>query len=123
MYLAHEDLSKAADTLEGFPSRAEDIRNVRLGALEPNLAGGGIDMTFRCVDSAGHAVVVVRLRADGCKSEDDPQSVSLYVPVEAAAIDSFVSKARSIDGTMGAKAYLQMADHTVAWVQRGFPHL
>jgi hypothetical protein len=80
-------------------------------------------MAFRCVDSAGHAVVVVRLRADGCKSVGEPQSVSLYIPVEAGAIDSFVSKARSLDDNMGAKAYLQMADHTVGWVQRGFPNL
>lgn len=123
MYLAHDELLKAADTLAGFPSSVEDNRNIRLGAFEPDVAGGGIEMAFRCVDSAGHAVVVVRLRADGCKSVGEPQSVSLYIPVEAGAIDSFVSKARSLDDNMGAKAYLQMADHTVGWVQRGFPNL
>lgn len=123
MYLAHDELLKAADTLGGFPSSVEDNRNIRLGAFEPDVAGGGIEMAFRCVDSAGHAVVVVRLRADGCKSVGEPQSVSLYIPVEAGAIDSFVSKARSLDDNMGAKAYLQMADHTVGWVQRGFPNL
>ena len=50
----------------------------------------------------------------------EPESVSLYVPVEAGSIDSFVAKARSINNTMGAKAYLHMADHTVGWVQRNF---
>ena len=116
MYLAHNDLSNAADILSGFPLTVNDSRNLRLGAFEPNLAGGGIDMTFQCVDSVGHAVVLVKLRADGCKGLGEPQSCSLYVPVEAGAIDSFVLKARSIDDTKGSKAYLHMADHTVGWV-------
>lgn len=80
-------------------------------------------MSFRCVDSVGHAVVVVRLRGDGCAGPGEPESVSLYVPVEAGAIDSFVAKARSITEEKGAKAYLEMADHTVGWVQRSFPEL
>lgn len=80
-------------------------------------------MTFQCVDSAGHAVVLVKLRADGCKGLCEPRCASLYVPVEAGAIDAFVSKARSINDTRGSKAYLQMADHTVGWIQRSFPNL
>ena len=123
MYLAHDDLSKTGETLSGFPSGASDARDIELGALERNAAGGGIHLSFRCVDSAGHAVVVVRLRADGCKGPCEPESVSLYIPVEAGSIDSFVTKARSIDNTIGAKAYLHMADHTVGWVQRSFPTL
>jgi hypothetical protein len=123
MYLAHDDLLKTAEALSGFPSSTTDTRDVQLGAFEPNFAGGGIAMSFRCVDSVGHAVVLVRLRADGCKGPGEPESASLYIPVEAGSIDSFVAKARSIDDTEGAKAYLHMADHTVGWVQRDFPSL
>jgi hypothetical protein len=123
MYLAHDDLSKAAETLSGFPSSIKDSRDLKLGAIEPSIAGGGIHMSFRCVDSVGHGVAVVRLRADGCKGPNEPQSACLYIPVEAASIDSFVTKARSIEDAKGAKAYLQMADHTVGWVQRNFPSL
>jgi hypothetical protein len=123
MYLAHDDLSKTAKILSGFPLDIKHTRDVELGALEPRVAGGGIHMSFRCIDSAGHAVVAVRLRADGCKGLAEPESVSLYVPVEAGSIDSFVAKAKSIDNTMGVKAYLGMADHTVGWVQRNFPTL
>ena len=68
-------------------------------------------------------MVLVRLRADGCRGPADPESVRLYVPVEAGSIDAFVAKARSIDETQGAKAYLHIADHTVGWVQRNFPSL
>ena len=123
MYLAYNDLSKAADMLSGFPTNIKDSRDVQFGAFEPKFAGGGICMSFRCVDSVGHAVVVVRLRADGCKGQDQPESVCLLIPVEAGSIDMFVAKARSIDDTQGAKAYLHMADHTVDWVKRNFPGL
>jgi len=123
MYLAHDELPKAAQALSGFPSNIKDSRDVQFGASEPNSAGGGILMSFRCVDSVGHAVVLVRLRADGCKGPGEPESVCMYIPVEAGSIDSFVAKAQSIDNTKGAKAYLHMADHTVGWVQRNFPSI
>jgi hypothetical protein len=123
IYLAHDDLSKAAEALSGFPLNIKDCRDVQLGAFEPKMAGGGIAMSFRCVDSVGHAVVIVRLRADGCNGPNEPESIRLYIPVEAGSVDSFVTKARSIDDTKGAKAYLHMADHTVGWVQRNYPSL
>jgi len=118
MYLGHDGLKNAANTLSGFPSSATDLRQVELGSLESGTAGGGIQMSFYCVDSVGHAAVRVRLRADDCKGFAEPQFVSLYVPVEAGAIDSFVKQAHSIGGTKGAKAYLHMADHTLAWVRK-----
>jgi len=122
MYLAQHDLSKTAQILSGFPSDIKDTRDVQLGAFEPTAAGGGIHMSFRCIDSIGHAVVLVRLRADGCKGPAEPETVCLYVPVEAGSIDSFVSEARSIearsiDDTQEAKANLRMADHPFSWVR------
>jgi hypothetical protein len=123
IYVARDDLSRTAETLSGFPLNIKDCRDVQLGAFEPKMAGGGISMSFRCVDSVGHAVVLVTLRADGCNGPNEPEPVCLYIPVEAGSVDSFVTKARSIDDTKGAKAYLHMADHTVGWVQQNFPSL
>jgi len=123
MYLAHNGLANAAEILNGFPSSVEDSRDVQLGAFDPKLAGGGISMSFRCVDSVGPAVAFIRLQADGSRIRVEAESASLYIPVEAGSIDSFVAKARCIDETKGAKAYLQMADHNVGWVQRNFPSL
>jgi hypothetical protein len=117
MYLSHDGLQNAANTLTGFPSSATDLREVELGASKSAMAGGGIHMSFYCVDTVGHAVVAVKLSADGSKSfGPESQFVSLYVPVEAGAIDSFLKQARSIRKTKGAKAYLHMADHTLGWV-------
>jgi hypothetical protein len=72
------------------------------------------------VDSVGHAVALVKIRAYDCKAVREAQSVALYIPVEAGAVDSFVKQARSINDAKGPKAYLHMADHTLGWVQRNF---
>jgi hypothetical protein len=121
MYLAHDDLFKTAEMLSGFPSNGKDIRDIELGSSRPNHAGGGIHMSFRCIDSVGHTVVRVSLRTESCRGLDEPESVCLCIPVEAGSIDAFVAKVRSLDNTTGVKAYLHMADHTVAWVPRNFP--
>jgi hypothetical protein len=118
MYLNHDSLQNAANTLSGFPTSTTDRREVELGTLESDAADGGIHMSFYCVDSVGHAVVFVKLRDNSCKGFGKPQFVSLYVPVEAGAIDSFVKSAQSIRDTKGAKAYLNMADHTLGWVRK-----
>src|SRR5271166_3319213 len=118
IYSNHDSLQNVANILSGFPSLATDLREVELGASSSEMAGGGIHMSFFCVDSVGHAVAFVKLRADGCEGFSEDQCVSLYVPVEAGAIDSFVKQARSIRDTKGAKAYLHMADHTLGWVRK-----
>jgi hypothetical protein len=42
MYLAQDDLSKAAEILNGFPSNIKDSRDVEFGTFDPKAAGGGI---------------------------------------------------------------------------------
>ncbi|MGC2620607.1 MAG: hypothetical protein WA414_16290 [Acidobacteriaceae bacterium] len=120
MYANHDDLRKAADILNGFPLDRGDSRALELGTFQPHTAGGGIQAEFYCVDSVGHAIVSVKLRDDACKSMGEAQSVCLQIPVEAGAIDSFVSQARSIVCATGKNAHLQMADHTADWVRRYF---
>lgn len=117
MYMGHDELSKLATVLGGFPSSNADSRNIELGTFQPKTAGGGIHMHFECVDSVGHACVQVKLRANGCKAMGDAQSVCLSVPVEAGAIDSFVAQIGRLRDAKGEKVFLQMADHTAGWVQ------
>jgi hypothetical protein len=123
MYVEPDALSKAAEILSGFPSNSKDVRDLKLGTLDPNFAGGGIQMNFRCLDSVGHAAVLVTVRPEESRAPDEPLSVCLYVPIEAGAIDAFVAKAQSMNRSIGAKAYLQMADHTAEWVKRRFPYI
>jgi hypothetical protein len=121
MYAAHESLPEAADSLDGFPLHNKDSRTIHFGTPDPKFAGGGLQMRFDCVDSVGHAVVEVKLRADSCLGVGEAQSVSLYIPVEAGAIDAFVAQARSLADSKSGKAFLVMADYTLDWVGRWSP--
>ena len=120
LYANHDDLRNEAEKLNGFPQDRRDSRSLELGTFQSGSAGGGFRADFYCIDSAGHAIVCVKLRDDGCESMGEAQSICLLIPVEAGSIDSFVSQARSVRGEAGAKAHLQMADHTTGWARRWF---
>jgi hypothetical protein len=108
IYLSHDKLSEMAEALRGFPSHTKDSRDFELGTFNPDHADGGIRMHFCCTDSVGHTVVEVKLRGDACKGLGELESVALRIPVQAAAIDSFVSQIKQMEKLVGATAYLQM---------------
>jgi hypothetical protein len=109
IYLSHDGLSDMAAALSGFPSHTNDSRQFELGTFNPNHADGGISLHFRCTDSSGHAEVEVKLRGDACKGLGELESVALRIPVQAAAIDSFVAQIKQMEKQLGAAAYLPMA--------------
>jgi hypothetical protein len=113
LYSGHGGLTRAADALIGFPTNTADSRIVQLGTFDPTKAGGGINLEFSCVDSVGHAMALVKLRSAGCKSMGEAESVSLYIPIEANGIDSFVEQVRAIGNVQGGRAHLRMAEHRV----------
>ncbi len=109
IYLSHDKLCEVAEGLSGFPSHTKDSRDFELGTFNPDHADGGIRMHFCCPDSQGHAVVEVKLRGDACKGLGELESVALRIPIQAAAIDSFMSQIKQREKLVGATAYLQMA--------------
>lgn len=117
IYANHDDLGNAAETLSGFPVSPEDSRTVELGTFDAHAAGGGVRIEFFCADAAGHAIASVKMRDDGCRAMGEAQSACVLLPVEAGAIDSFVSQIRSTECATGANAFLLMADHTRDWVR------
>ena len=110
IYVNHDGLSNMAAGLRGFPSGHTDCREFELGTFNPNHADGGIRLHFHCLDSVGHAVVDVKLRGDACKALGEVESVALRIPVEAAAIDTFVAQIGNVNTEqIGAPACLSMA--------------
>jgi hypothetical protein len=104
IYLTHDDLPRMAEPLKGLPAAVSDVRNRELGTFNPKHADGGVRL--RC-DSVGHAVIEVKLRGDSCNGLGEPESVALIFPVEAAAIDSFLTQLRSMDTEqIGATAFV-----------------
>jgi hypothetical protein len=110
-YIDRDDPRIAASTLEGFPKRPDDIREVSFGTLDPQFAGGGAQLRFLCKDSSGHAVVEIRI---ACEAEPESnrlsrptQSAHFYADVEAAAIDDFVRELKAFDPDESGSAYLR----------------
>ena len=109
IYIGHDALTTMAHTLSGFPSHSTDSRNFELGTFDLSYAGGGIRMHFFCRDSVGHAAVDAKLRSAGCLALGEVESVALRIPIEAAAIDSFLPQLRELDANeLGATACLEM---------------
>lgn len=93
VYVGIGVLEETAAKLKGFPNNPADSREVTLGAFGPQSAGGGVNMRFYCVDASGHAYVEARMESDTLP-EKPVQSVTLSLPIEAAAVDSFVRELR-----------------------------
>jgi hypothetical protein len=107
IYLSHRALSELADVLRGFPSSGTDSREVELGTFDSGHADGGVKMKFRCSDALGHAVVEIKLRGES-EGLSELESVALRIPIEPAAVDSFVQQLMAMDSTIGASASLPM---------------
>jgi hypothetical protein len=106
IYLGHDDFPKMVERFSEPPS---DVRDLELVTFTPKHADGGVRLRCSCKDPAGHAVMEVKLRGDACKALGEPESVALLFPVEAAAIDSFLTQISSMDTEqISATAFLAM---------------
>ncbi|MFZ0639190.1 MAG: hypothetical protein WAN33_07650 [Candidatus Acidiferrales bacterium] len=94
IYAGFDCLEEIAAELQGFPASVSDSREIKLGALGPKSAGG-VEMRFYCTDASGHAYVGCKMDS-GILSGKSAQSVNLSLPIEAAAVDSFVGELRTV---------------------------
>ena len=109
VYLGPDALEQIAKDLMGFPRNAKDRREIDLGAFSMTHAGGGIQMSFACLDAACHPAVDVKLRTQDCSAFGELQSVALRIPLEAAAVDNFVNQLRQFKVAGEAVISLPMA--------------
>ena len=99
-------LKALANEVSGFPRNTVDVRTFELGSLDRESTYPAMRMHFRCVDSAGHTIVEMQVRADS--AFDSPYGFASFAfPVEANAIDSFERELREMRKTEGARAHLR----------------
>ena len=118
IYVGIGRLEEIAAELEGFPASVSDGREIKLGALGPK-AAGGVEMRFYCTDASGHAYVECKIDS-GSLSVEPVQSVTLSLPIEAAAVDSFVDELRLLGVRKSGLARLEGAPGRVAHPRGGF---
>jgi hypothetical protein len=106
IYALAQTVQAFATALRGFPVDPSDCREFEFGTFNPKWAGGGVRLRFSCIDSRGHAVVKVDLRSDASNSPEESGSASVFVPVEAAAIDSFVRQIKGLGAERGQRIQL-----------------
>jgi len=108
VYLGIGQLEEIAAKLQGFPKSPSDTREVILGDFIPRSAGRGVSMRFYCAGKSGRAYVEAKIESD-YNPADKAQSVLLLLPVEAAAIDSFVKELRGLGADRIGNAQLKGA--------------
>jgi hypothetical protein len=109
VYADAESLLEFAGVLRGFPKSREDTREFELGSFDAAHVGGGAGFRFFCLDSVGHASAEARLRSDPKVKGGVSDTVLLHIPVEAAALDSFVAQLERMEAVVGQAALLEAA--------------
>lgn len=107
VYSSSEALAKFANVLRDFPATRNDVREFELGVFDAKYAGGGARFRFYCSDSAGHAAVEVKLRADPHPEGSVNSTATFHIPIEAVAIDSFVKQLERMESVLGRAAFLE----------------
>jgi hypothetical protein len=106
VYLGSGRLGEIASQLRGFPEGSSDSREITLGTIGSESAGGGMSMHFYCIGQSSHAFVETNIESD-CDSKGKVQSARLLLPIEANAIDLFVAELRRLDIGTAATACLR----------------
>jgi hypothetical protein len=109
VYVGIGDLAEAAAKLEGFPRQHSDSRDLELGAFGPKFAGGAVRICFSCKGAVGHSFIEAKIEADYLNAEK-AQSVFLFGPVEAAAVDTFVSELQRLEVEQDRVAFLRISE-------------
>jgi hypothetical protein len=118
VYVGLDQLQETATKLQRFPLDPSDVREVTFGGFGPKSAGGGVTMRFYSADRAGHTYVDSKIES-GYASAGKAQSVTMTVPIEPAALDSFVKELSQLGADQAGQAYLRGVIRETRSVARG----
>jgi hypothetical protein len=104
VYVGTGQLAEAAVKLQHFPRDFSDTREIMFGDFIPN--SGGVSLRFYCIDRAGHAFVDSKVESDHRRT-GKRQTATLSLPIEAAAVDSFVEELRRLETHKAGTAFLK----------------
>jgi hypothetical protein len=109
VYISHDELADAADSLAGFPQTLTDTRAFQLGSFGPQHASGASAIRLWCEDGAGHVRLEAKLESDFNQTET-AESMTIFAGVEPSAMDSFVAELRQVELTHAGAATLRILD-------------
>jgi hypothetical protein len=107
VYVPVDGLAEAAARLDGFPASPHDQRELAFGP-----AKGAVTMRFFCEGAAGRSFMEVSLesahQAYQCAEGVNTESVCFHAPIEATAVDIFVSELRTMQRNLSGVAHLNL---------------
>jgi hypothetical protein len=106
VYASIEEFEHLADVFAGFPMSVQDHRQFEWGDLSRASGQGGFAMQLTCVDAVGHAGAWVELKSADTDSPMPLQTVRLFLPIEAQAVDRFVQDMRVVGRQKRGTAHL-----------------
>ena len=106
IYLALGQLHSIAGAIAGFPASLTDVREMAIGAVGPLSAGGAASLRFLCAKGSGSSNLELQIESAEC-TNSTRQHVSMILPIEAAALDSFVSQLRDVSTDRSKTAFLR----------------
>ncbi len=95
-YFGVGELAEIAESLTGFPTNHNDTRDISFGSTSMSAAGGAASLHFFCMDRTGTAFIDVSIVADPV-SFDGGQRARFALPIEAHALDVFVTNLRVLE--------------------------
>ncbi len=108
-YAGYSIFDNFSSAVGGFPISCDDRREFELGSFTSSWHRG-LRLKLMCVDRAGHAIAVVRIRnPDGSRPISQVETAELWFPVEPAAIDEFVASLGKMQVAVSAAVTLQQA--------------
>jgi hypothetical protein len=109
LYLNHDELEAAANSLRSFPVSFADRREVSLGTFDLNSAGGGAHLTFFCMDLANHTQLEITLQTDE-GSGRPAQRVAMFANFDPASLDRFILQLIALSRDLHGAAVLEFSE-------------
>lgn len=107
MYLPIDGLADVAGAIDGFPNNPQDKREIQLGPSK-----GLVTMRFFCEGNAGKSFIELGMEslhnAYECATNVSPETVRFHAPIEASAVDAFVTGLRRVQTNLSGVAHLNL---------------
>jgi hypothetical protein len=107
VYLSLDGLAMAAEKIDGFPSNTHDKREIEFGPGK-----GLVSLRFFCEGEAGKSFIELSMESQhesyNCAVNVSPERVRFHAPIEANAIDAFVSDLKKVQTNLSGVAQLSL---------------
>ena len=109
LYVGHEELASAADTLAGFQANLDDEREVVFGTFGRDSGGGAVALKLTCIDRAGHCDLAYDTRIGSPPQRFAVRSSRVVWRCRTRALGRFMDQMKILNSSLTGSAVLHFA--------------